>query len=258
MDRLLLRNIGIHKSHVGWREPETPVFRPPATNLRSVPGPDGIAFLRRNRHFIAALAVAAAILPVGGCRTALATALWMVRGTNVDPDFKGLQQKRVAVICRPMLNLQFRNATVAKDLAREVNLLLGKNVPKIHLIDQQKVEQWLDENDEQEVAKIGKALKAEMVVAIDLEQFSLYQGQTVYQGKANVSVKVHDCKENRVVFEKTLPPTLYPPNTGIPTSDRQEPAFRREFVNVLADQIGRHFYAHDPHADMALDTAALR
>jgi len=40
--------IGIHKSNVGWREPENPVFRPPATNLRSVPGPDGITSLRHN------------------------------------------------------------------------------------------------------------------------------------------------------------------------------------------------------------------
>jgi len=39
--------IGIQKSNVGWREPEPLVFRPPATNLRSVPGPDGITFLRR-------------------------------------------------------------------------------------------------------------------------------------------------------------------------------------------------------------------
>jgi len=41
--------MGIHMNNVGWREPETPVFRPPATNLRSVPGPDDIAFPKRNK-----------------------------------------------------------------------------------------------------------------------------------------------------------------------------------------------------------------
>ena len=37
-----------------------------------------------------------------------------------------------------------------------------------------------------------------------------------------------------------------------------EAEFRREFVAVLADQIARHFYAHDPYADLAQDAAALK
>jgi len=44
-----MSTIGIHISNVGWREPDTRALRPPATNLRSVPGPDGIAFLRPNK-----------------------------------------------------------------------------------------------------------------------------------------------------------------------------------------------------------------
>ena len=42
----------------------------------------------------------------------------------------------------------------------------------------------------------------------------------------------------------------------MPTSERTEPEFRHEFVLVLADQIARHFYAHDPYADMGQDAAA--
>jgi hypothetical protein len=60
-----------------------------------------------------------------------------------------------------------------------------------------------------------------------------------------------------MVFEKTLPQTVYPPNSGVPTSERQEAEFRRAFVKVLADQIARHFYAHDPNADLAQDALAM-
>ena len=205
-----------------------------------------------------ALFVAVAVVTAVGCQGLLTTAVYLIKGTDDDPDFKGLQKKRVAVVCRPLAALQFRNASVAKDLAREVNVLLAKSVPKIHMVEQQKVESWLDEHTDQDAVKVGQALQADMVLAIDLEQFSLYEGQTIYRGKANITIQVHDIKENKVVFEKNLPPTTYPPDIGIPTSDKQETVFRRQFVHVLADQIGRYFYAHDPHADVGLDAEAYR
>ena len=40
-------------------------------------------------------------------------------------------------------------------------------------------------------------MKADMVVGIDLEGFSLFQGQTLYQGKANATVRVYDCQQGR-------------------------------------------------------------
>jgi hypothetical protein len=36
-----------------------------------------------------------------------------------------------------------------------------------------------------------------------------------------------------------------------------ESGFRTKFLLVLADQIGRHFYPHDPNADLAQDSTAL-
>jgi len=92
---------------------------------------------------------------------------------------------------------------------------------------------------------------------VDLEQFDIYQDQTIYQGTANVTIKVFDCHTDELVFEKILPQVVYPPNTGIPATDKQERQFRREFVSVVADQIARHFYPHDAHADFAQDTLLL-
>jgi hypothetical protein len=205
------------------------------------------------------LLLTAALLPAFGCRSALATAVYLWKGTDVPPDYAELKGKKVAVVCRPMVNLQYRNATVARDLAQQVTILLQQRVPKIQTIDQRKVAKWTDENTWEEYREVGKALKADMVVGIDLEAFNLFQGQTLYQGKANATVHVHDCqKGGKEVFVKNLPQSIYPPNTGVPTSDRLEPEFRREFVLVLADQIARHFYAHDPHADFTQDVSALR
>ncbi len=212
------------------------------------------------RHRIAvALVLAVAALPLFGCTKLLVTAMYLFKGNDVDAEFAELKGKKVAVVCRPMVALQYRNSSVARDLAEQVTILLEKNVPKIHVVDQRKVSKWTDENTWEEYREVGKGVKADMVVGIDLESFSIFQGQTLYQGKANAVVAVYDCQKNgKKVFEKILPQSVYPPNTGVPTSERLEGDFRREFVAVLADQIGRHFYSHEPYPDMAQDSAALR
>jgi hypothetical protein len=194
-----------------------------------------------------------------GCRSALETGYILLYGTDVDADYPGLQKKKVVVVCRPLMALQYWNANVAKELGVEVSLLLRDKVKKIEMADPRKLSKWLDENNWEEYTAVGKAMNADMVVGIDLEGFNIFQGQTLYQGNAKVSVHVYDCKAGgKEVFTRNMPPNIYPPNAGIPTSDRQEGQFRREFTLVLASQIARHFYPHDPHADLALDNAALR
>jgi hypothetical protein len=211
------------------------------------------------RRIAVSLILVVAALPLCGCQSLLVTALYLFKGNDVDPEFAELKGKKVAVVCRPMVALQYRNSSVARDLAQQITTLLEKNVPKIHVVDQRKVNKWLDENTWDEYREVGKAVKAEMVVGVDLESFSLYQGQTVYQGRANAAVAVYDCQQNgKKVFEKILPQSVYPPNAPIPAADRLEGDFRREFVAVLADQIARYFYAHDPFPDMAQDAAALK
>jgi hypothetical protein len=208
---------------------------------------------------ILALAAIAAMLPAMGCRNALFTAMCLIKGTDIDPDFAELKGKKVAVVCRSEATLQYGSANVARDLAKQVTLLLQERVPKVQTIDQRKVSKWTDENTWEEYSEVGKALKADMVVGIELENFSIFEGQTLYKGKANATIRVYDCqKRGKVVFEKILPQSVYPPNSAVATQDRLEPEFRREFVAVLADQIGRYFYAHDRHADLVLDAATLK
>jgi hypothetical protein len=212
------------------------------------------------RHGIALLvALAITILPAFGCRSVMTTAAILIWGTDVDPDFKDLKGKKVAVVCRPLVMLQYRDSNAGRDLAQQVSLLLQKQVPKIQTVDQRKVTKWTDENTWEEYTEVGKAMKADMVVGIDLESFTIFQGQTLYQGKADATIKVYDCQNGgKLVFEKTIPQSIYPPNAGIAASERTEAAFRREFLEVLADQIARHFYAHDPHADIGQDSTSLK
>ncbi len=202
--------------------------------------------------------LAAVVISTAGCQALLTTVVYLVKGTNVDAEYAGLKEKKVAVVCRPLASLTYRDSNVASDIARQIGILLRTNGRKIDVIDHSKVVEWTDEHDWTDYPQIGEALDADVVVGIDLLGFTVYNGQTLYQGKADVALKVYDCTDGgKVVFEKELPQSVYPPNVGIETSSRPEAEFRRKFIRVLADQIGRHFYAHDPHADFALDATVL-
>jgi hypothetical protein len=210
------------------------------------------------RPGIALLAIAMLAAPLAGCASTLATAMYVIKGTNVDAEFDGLKEKRVAVVCRQLASLQYRDSNVPRDLATQIGSSLSNNVSKITVIDQQQVAEWTDENEWEEFTEIGRALDVDMVVGVELEDFRLHQGQTLYQGRANVEIKVYDLKQGgKMVFSKTPKPSIYPPNAAVPTSEKQEGQFRREYVKVLAEEISRHFYDHDSRVNFAVDSTAF-
>lgn len=212
---------------------------------------------RQSGWLLLALLASGGLTPTSGC-SMLATGLWMIKGINEKADFPGLAGKRIAVVCRPVSSLQYRNPTVARDLAKQVGVLIAKNCPKCHVIEQREVSEWADEKGLDEFIQIGKALNADMVVGLDLDDFNLFQGQALYQGKATIKVAVYDVKAGSdPVFEKSIPQIHYPPNSPIPAGDKPEPEFRAQFVKILAEHVSRLFYDHDPTAEFANDSTAL-
>lgn len=206
-------------------------------------------------------AVCGAVLLAGisGCVNALAGAMYVLRGNEVKPEFEGLKNKRVAIVCRPVIELQYATGNVHSEVARQLGILLKQHVGKIHIIDPEKINEWTDEHEWTEYTEIGEAMDADLVVGIDLEHFSIYQGQTLYQGKAHLAVQVIDMRDDgKVAFQTHMPQLTYPPNTGVPTSEKPEEEFRRQFVAVLADHVGRYFYSHDATADFARDNDSIR
>jgi hypothetical protein len=204
-------------------------------------------------------ALSAAIATQSGCSSgALFTALYLIKGNDTPAEFPGLKDKKVAVVCRPLVQLQYSSSNAANELAVQVGRLLKENLRRVQIVDPRQVAEWTDENTSEDYVDIGKAVEAECVLAIDLEQFNLHQGQTLYQGKAKVILKVYDVATKELLFQKTLPQTVFPPNAGIPTTDRQEDEFRAQFVAELANVIGCYFYPHDPGQNYARDSISLR
>jgi hypothetical protein len=211
---------------------------------------------RRIAHFGFILGLVLLVAATGGCTAALTTAMYMLGYNDNPPEYEGLKNKKVAVVCRSQATMQYQDPRAAKDLGHLVSTLLKENGKKIKVIDQRKIDRWVDENTWDEFTEVGKATDAEMVVGVDIDHFQLHQGQTLYQGRANVSIKVYDLAKGEVVFEKEPAPIVYPPNSYIHTSEKAESQFRREFLRVIANVVARHFYTHDPYADYGQDVTA--
>lgn len=214
------------------------------------------AFRVTRRGLVAALLIAS--LTATGCTGPLLTAMYLIKGTDVDPEFGDLKDKKVVVVCRPSTTIEFKHANACRELSVELSRLLAAKVKKIEVVDIQDVTAWTDENMWDEPTEVGEALDAQMVVAVDIHNFSLYESLTIFQGKSEMTITVYDMEdEGRIVYETSPAPSAYPPNIGIPTSDKSKMQFERQFVGSLADEIGRHFYPHDYAQQYARDSLAF-
>ena len=195
-----------------------------------------------------------------GCSSILATGMYVFDGGNTSPaEFEGLKSSRVVVMCKPPSSSEFRHAGAARSIAARASEMLAKNVKGIDMVSPREVDNWSDENDGGDFRELAKAVHADKVVYIQVDDFELYKGKTLYQGRADITVTVYDMKDhNKVLWDKHLGEVLYPTNSGIPAQDKPVQQFEREFVDICAGRASMYFYAHDPNEMFAMDAMANR
>jgi hypothetical protein len=207
-----------------------------------------------------ALLAAAAVASASGCASVLATGMYVIQGGNLVPaDFDGLRDERVVVVCRPPSSNEYRHAGASRAVSQRVSELLVDNVKNIDVVSPRDVDDWYDEDggDWGNFKALAKAVDAEKVVYIEMNDFELFKGKTLYQGHADVSATVYDMKNNsKLVWDRHLGEILYPTNSGIPAQDKPEQQFEREFVNIVATRVAENFYKHDPNSAFAMDALA--
>ena len=207
----------------------------------------------RGQQVLVACVLALVVSASAGCGLVvnLIHAGW---GHMVPAEFEGLSDHRVAVVCVSS-SASYGPLPVSEMVARQVGSLLVQKVRHIELIEQQTIDQWIDENDWNQIdyLEIGHGVGADRLVAIDLLSFSLHEGQTMYKGRAELDIKVYDLDNNKVVFSNSPAELQFPQNAGQHTTDISEKEFRKRFVSVVANRIARHFYAYDFKDDFARD-----
>ena len=195
--------------------------------------------------------LAVVVLPLlTGCSTLL-TVAYLVQPADVPAEFAGLKGKKVAVICRPIIELEFTDAGSARELAGLVGHQLQQGVRRAKVIGQHEVARWIDENSWVDYPTVAAALGADYVVGIDLEEFRFHEGSTLYRGRASMAVRVYDVAEKKLVFQRRIDDFAFPANSAVPATDRSEGEFRAMFLQMLSLRISRLFHAYESRAVFA-------
>lgn len=215
---------------------------------------------RAGRRVVWLLLAISLLLPAAGCHAILATGVYLWQGGNTAPaQCEALRNEHVVVVCRPPSSQEYRYAGASRNISQRVSELLAKNVKGIDVVNPRDVDNWIDESDWGDFRELARAVHADKVVHIELDDFELFKGKTLYQGHAVVRVSVYDTRQNnRLEWNKDLGEILYPVNSGIPAQDKPVQQFEREFVGIVAERVAENFYAHDPNSAFAIDAMANR
>lgn len=194
-----------------------------------------------------------------GCVGLLAQMGYWTGANLVPAEYDGLEDQRVAVVC-VYKKASYGVGVEAELLARGVERMLKENVEKITVIGQDEIADWVDKNDWDEIdySEVGRGVKADKIVAIDVSDFQLYEGQSLYRGRAKVLVRVFDMTEGgKEAFRRQLPEIKFPITGVYHSSETSETEFRRSFLEVIARQVGRYFYDYDMAERYGRDPASL-
>lgn len=211
--------------------------------------------MRFNKCSLGLMILCLALPLASGCGLA-SQMVYFFRGNQVPAKFTGLKDKKVAVVCITSGN-GGGPGTEADVLARSVGKILQKQVVGIDVVPQDKVIDWMDKNNWNQIdyKQVGRGVKADMVLAIELGSFTIHEGQTLLRGRAGIGVKVFDMAEKGKMVYDTPARDISFPRNGASQVTQSESEFRRLFVWSLAQEIARDFHAYDAVEDLARDSA---
>ncbi len=202
----------------------------------------------------------AAVATSGGCSTQMAKYMAYViaggREQDVKAEFDGLSGKTVAVVVYTDLRTQYEYPDLNLTLSSAISGRLKDNVKKITLIPPSRIVRYQDENiywPEMDKTELGKALGADFIIYVPLEEFAtrVPDSSYLYRGRVTCEPSVYDMskppREARVYkFEKIR--ILYPehePSGMINENDRQ---IRLKTEGLFAEKLAWKFYKHKEEA----------
>lgn len=199
----------------------------------------------------------AMLVSTTGCVRLAANLFNAIQGNERPPEYDGFKGKKVAVVCGTDRGLGVDETSAL--LIRYVHAALNTNIKDIQLVRPEEVERWVDEHGwtESDYVEVGKGVKADQLLAIDVARLSLKDGATLYVGKCDLTVTVYDIQDGgAILYRKQIPEFMYPTMGGTTVTDVSEAKFRARFTAILANKVAGLFYPVDPTLDVALDATS--
>lgn len=202
--------------------------------------------INRRKALLSVLASAGFLATQSGCIPLVANVIHAVKGSDVPAEYDGLEEKKVAVVTVTDSSA-YSDDTAARILNRYISERLLDNVKKIQLVREDEVDMWRDTQGTNRIdyVSLGRGVQCDKVVAIEMTNLRLRDGQTMYRGHADVTVIVHDVTSNSIEFRRTLEDYTYPAAAAIPITETDESRFRRLYLEMLGQRIARHFHPYD-------------
>jgi len=214
---------------------------------------------RKTAHAITGLFAAVLIISFSGCFGAMAQLAYVIKGYDTPAKYNGLTGKRVAIVCVSDASA-YGTDPLTYTVAKALGIKLAQGVKKIEVVPHSEIENWIDQNgwDEASFGILGKGVKADRVIAIEIAGYSIHEGSTIYKGKCELTVSVYDLegKQGPKIAYGFGPEEYSFPKNGRPaiqSSDRQFEAF---YLSRLTQRIANHFLKHDrldSYAEDAMD-----
>lgn len=211
--------------------------------------------LKLNRRAVCMAMFSGTALLQTGCLGLASNLMHAVGMDMVPPEYEGFEEQTVAVITISDSSSYSRDQK-SGELSSFVGKILAQKIKDIKVVRNDKISHWRDTNgwDSLDFAEIGEGVGADKVVGIELSNFSLRDGPTLYCGTSDVNLTVIDVATGEAVFTKSLEEYRYPTMAGQHTSETTESRFRKLYLQTLAEEIGRSFHPYDMSDRFAADS----
>jgi hypothetical protein len=163
---------------------------------------------------------------------------------------------RVVILSQSSLETRPEFLRVDRDLAQMLSQAMAesfkKNKEKVTIVATSQVEKYKDEHPNWKAmgaAEIGKHFKADYVVAVEVNQISLYESgssNTLFRGRCDISLVVTDVQKYSEGPKYTEEySTEFPKARGpIDATNGNVAQFRQKFLNVVSRELAWRFSAH--------------
>ena len=156
------------------------------------------------------------------------------------------RRKVVLVYCDAPRELTSGNEAVDYNVAKHVAYRFNQN--RIKVIDPDRVYEWLDTHDgRRKSAEIGKHFNVDYVIQIDAKDFTLFERRSpeLFRGMADFVVHVTKMDSTRssgnVIYSAAVK-SVFPADGAVSVEAVSLANFRKKYMSVLSDEIGRRFY----------------
>lgn len=214
---------------------------------------------KHRRQGLFALGLCLVLITTSGCFGAAAQLFYVLYGHKTKAAFSGLEGKKVAVICVTDQVIHGPD-TLTQVVSKLVSRQLATNVKRISMVPPSTIDSWIDMNgwDEVDFVEIGRGVKADMVVAIEVGGFTIHDGKTLFKGQSNLTVTVYNAKAGGEVSYVYGPTDYVFPKVGRPIMQSTDQQFETIYLAKLSDHISRLFYDSDSLDEVADDATFMR